>query len=342
MNSFSYERHILALDDTELEKLVRRWADCQIEKEYVSAFRHGGAGDMGRDVVGFWSSDKHEGDWDNYQCKQYQKALPTADGMLELGKILYYAHQGHFTAPKNYYFVAPRGINKNLKGWIENPSKLKHKLISEWDHFCKSKIISKKKDCEHTEIPLTPELESYISNYDFSQVETIDLDKIVLDVAFRAVLVEEFGGELLSAPDGEVPKEISDHELIYVSQILDVYSEYDQITYKTPSCLTGHDEFSEDFIDQRERFYSAEAFRAFYRDNTVGEVLDKFEKEILKGIKPSLRLKYDDSFQRMCSVLSEAGKLQPSGKLAIHGKVDVKQGYCHQFVNDEVIKWRGK
>lgn len=336
MNSFDYERHILILDDTELEQLVRKWADHQIKKNYVAAYRHGGAGDMGRDVVGFYSNAKHEGEWDNYQCKQYGKALPTDEGMAELGKILYYAHQGHFTAPKSYYFVAPKGINKNLRGWIENPSKLKNMLINKWDHYCKDKIISK------TEVPLTPELRSFISNYDFSRVEIVDVDKIALDPIFRAVLVEEFGGDLLSAPDGEVPKDIKEHELVYVTQILDVYSEYDQTTYKTPSCLLEHDEFAEDFTEQRERFYSAEAFRAFYRDNTVGEVLGKFEDEILKGIKPSLRLKYEDPFQRMCNVLSEAGKLQPSGKLALHGKIGVKQGYCHQFVNDKVIKWSKK
>lgn len=54
------------------------------------------------------------------------------------------------------------------------------------------------------------------------------------------------------------------------------------------------------------------------------------------------RMKYSDSFERMCSVLVEAGKLQPSGKLAIHGKIDVKQGYCHQFVNENLLSWRKK
>jgi hypothetical protein len=336
MNSFDYERHVLALDDVELEKLVRQWADCQLEKQYASAMRYGGAGDLGRDVVGFYTEQNHEGDWDNYQCKQYGKSLPTEQGMRELGKILYFAHQGNFIVPKNYYFVAPRGINKNLKRWIQNPTQLKNNLTSQWEKYCQSKITKGK------EIILTSELRGFINSYDFSRVQIIDVDKITLDPAFRRVLVNEFGGELLSAPDGEVPEHINDNELIYVNQVLDVYSECEQVTYVNPKDLIGHDEFEEDFMEQRERFYSAEAFRAFYRDNTVEVVLETFEKEIFKGVKPMFRMKYLDSFERMCTVLAEAGKLQPSGKLAIHGKIDVKQGYCHQFVNEKRLTWKKK
>jgi len=334
MNSFDYERHVLALNDVELEKLVRQWADCQVEKRYVSAMRYGGAGDLGRDVVGFYTDLKHEGDWDNYQCKQYGKSLPTDEGMCELGKNLYFAHQRNFTAPKNYYFVAPRGINKNLKGWIQNPTQLKEKLIKEWDKYCKNKISHGK------EVSLSSELKCFINSYDFSRVQIIDVDTIILDPAFRGILVNEFGGELLSPPDAEVPENIRENELVYVTQVLDVYSELELVIYTMPEDLIGHGDLEEDFMEQRERFYSAEAFRAFYRDNTVEGVLERFEKEILTGIKPVSRMKYSDSFERMCSVLSEAAKLQPSGKLTLHGKIDVKQGYCHQFVNEKKLYWR--
>lgn len=338
MKSFDYERHVLALNDVELEKLVRKWADYQVDKKYKSSMRYGGAGDLGRDVIGFYTDQKHEGEWDNYQCKQYGKTLPTDEGMCELGKILYFAHENNFTVPKNYYFVAPRGINKNLKGWILNPTQLKTNLVNQWDHYCRYKITNKKNE----EVCLTYELEQTINSFDFSSVQIIDVDTIVFDSAFRHILVDEFGGDLLCAPDGEVPEIIHDSELIYVNKVLDVYSEYDQITYSKPEDIAGHEYFEDDFIDQRERFYSAEAFRAFYRDNTVEGVLSKFEKEIKKGIKPTLLLDYPDSFQRMCTVLSEAGKLQPSGKLAIHGKVEVKQGYCHHFANENALNWRKK
>jgi len=71
-----YDRQLLALDDVQLEKLVREWV-AQQKGKYDLVKRFAGAGDMGRDVVGFYSKSKHDGEWDNYQCKQYNKALPT-------------------------------------------------------------------------------------------------------------------------------------------------------------------------------------------------------------------------------------------------------------------------
>ncbi|MFB2779200.1 ABC-three component system protein [Shewanella mangrovisoli] len=335
MNLFNYTRHILSLDAEELEILVRKWVSVQSNK-YVSVYRHAGAGDRGCDVIGFYSNKKFEGDWDNYQCKQYNKAIPTDTGMHEIGKILYYSFIGEFSTPRNYYFVAPKGINRNLKSWILNPSKLKEKIISQWEKYCEFTII------DGDRIELTKDLENFISKYDFSTIGIIGIDEIIDDSKFKAILVELYGGDLPSAPSAEVPANIIETEFNYVSKILDTYSDHDKKTYSKPDEIIGHDDFEEDFTEQRERFYSAEVFRAFYRDNTVNSVLDNFENEILKGIKPTLRLDFPSSFIRMCNVLSEAGKLQPSGKLAIHGKIDVKQGYCHQFANEDKLNWRKK
>ena len=62
------DRLILALTDTQLEEFVRQWATKK--SEYGEVERFTGPGDMGRDVVGFLSSNRHEGAWHNYQCKQ--------------------------------------------------------------------------------------------------------------------------------------------------------------------------------------------------------------------------------------------------------------------------------
>ena len=65
------ERHILALPSDELEKFAREWA--VLKKGYFGVERFSGPGDMARDVVGYLTKAKHEGDWHNYQCKQYGK-----------------------------------------------------------------------------------------------------------------------------------------------------------------------------------------------------------------------------------------------------------------------------
>src|SRR5712691_8088817 len=139
MHAPRIDRLILALTDDELEAFVREWA--AYKKEYVEVQRFTGPGDMGRDVVGYFTAHRHEGPWDNYQCKQYGRTIPTALGLAELGTILYYSHHGEFTVPTVYLFVAPRGINRNLRRYISKPSELKATILDKWDDYCARAII---------------------------------------------------------------------------------------------------------------------------------------------------------------------------------------------------------
>lgn len=327
-----YNRQILALDDVKLEKLVREWGDQQKAK-YDLVKRFAGAGDMGRDVVGFYSHSKHDGDWDNYQCKQYNKALPTDQGMLEVGKILYFSFMEEFSAPKNYYFVAPKGVNRNLEKYIYKPETFKSELIKNWDKYCKDKII------KNNPIPLDNELKEFIKSYDFSSIDIIDIDKIVLDQSFKNILVGWFGGEMLPAPEGVVPDEILNEESTYIQKLLLAYSDHDQIKYEHVDDLKDHDDFKFDLEIQRERYFSADAFKSFYRDNTVGDILGTLEKQVFKGVYDTSKKPYFNGYECMCSVMSQAAVVSPSGKLAVHANVDVKQGYCHHFVNGGKLKW---
>ncbi len=322
-----YERHILALNDVELEKLVREWAEQQKSK-YHLVKRFAGAGDMGRDVVGFYTELKHEGNWDNYQCKQYNKALPTDQGMLEIGKILYFSFLGKFSTPQNYYFVAPKGVNRNLEGYIFKPEAFKHELIENWDKYCKKSLA-----------PLDSKLKVFIQSYDFKSISIVDIDTIVLDENFKNILVEWFGGEMLPAPDGIVPVQVQNEESTYIQQLLMAYSEHDQIEYTDIKELQGHSDFEIDLEIQRERYFSADAFKRFYRDNTVGKLLDSLEKQVFNGIYDTAKQTYPNGYKCMSTVMSQAALVVPSGKLAVHAKVDVKQGYCHHFVNGGRLKW---
>ena len=328
-----YNRQILALDDVELEKLVREWVDKQTHK-YKSVKRFAGAGDMGRDVVGFSTEQKHESKWDNYQCKQYNRSLPTATSILEIGKIIYFSHQGNFILPKNYYFVAPKGVNRNLEKYIYNPSSFKKILLDEWDNYCREKITSS------FPVELTPELIEHIEKFNFSSIQIIDLDTIVSDQTFRPVLVNWFGGEL---PQGtletDVPDEIQSHESNYIKEILAAYSDKDKNVYPTYKDIKGHSSFEIDFDMQRERFFSADAFKHLYRDNTFQKYTEQLEKQVFMGVHPSLMNEYDNGYQRMCSVLSQAANIEPTGKLSANASVMVKQGYCHHFVNGGKFKW---
>ena len=54
------------------------------------------------------------GPWDNFQCKHYDHPLAPSDIWLELGKLCYFTHLGEYSIPRQYYFVAPRGVGTKL------------------------------------------------------------------------------------------------------------------------------------------------------------------------------------------------------------------------------------
>lgn len=67
-------KHILLLDDNELEELVKKWLAHEKVK-YHDFERNSGSGDRGLDVVGFCTANKYEGEWHTYRCKQLTRSL---------------------------------------------------------------------------------------------------------------------------------------------------------------------------------------------------------------------------------------------------------------------------
>lgn len=100
--------HLRIFSPSQWEDFVLEWAH-SIKARYPRVERCGGAGDLGRDVVAFVTAGQ-QGPWHNYQCKHYNAPLQPNQIILELGKLCYYAHQGLFTVPDAYYFVAPQGL----------------------------------------------------------------------------------------------------------------------------------------------------------------------------------------------------------------------------------------
>ena len=82
------------------EAFVQEWAH-SLKSEYQLVEKCGGAGDMGRDVIATVSEDNPDV-WDNFQCKHYDHPLWPSDIWLELGKAVYYSHQGEFTCSRSH------------------------------------------------------------------------------------------------------------------------------------------------------------------------------------------------------------------------------------------------
>jgi hypothetical protein len=328
-----YDRQVLALNDSQLEQFVRDWMEAKKQK-YVEVVSFTGSGDMGRDVVGFLSNKKHEGDWHNYQCKQYAKRLPTDGAMLEIGKILYYAHKGKFSVPTAYHFVTPRGVNRNLEKLIFNPSQFKAELIQNWDKFCANSIV------DGDIINLTSDLQDVVNSFKFESISRIDLSNILNDDAAKPVLFKWFGADPGPAPRGSAPTHVETFEIPYINQLIDAYSARDGKVFKTPEEVTQSSNHGAHFASQRERFYDADAFKRFYRDNTNEAVIRDFEADILSGVQDTCGSTHADALACVNAVMSQAATVQAAGPLAPHARVPVKQGICHHFVNQGNLKWQ--
>lgn len=327
-----YDRQILALNDTQLEQFVNDWIDCKA-KGYVEVTRFSGAGDLGRDVVGFLSKERHEGLWHNYQCKQYGRKLPTETAIVEIGKILYYAYQGEFLAPAQYFFVAPRGVNRNLEKLIYNPSQFKAKLIDYWDKYCSTKIS------DSLTISLDESLKTFIDAFDFSTIRRFTLDDILNDMHIKPVLHKWFGEDLGPAPRGQVPLEVRPSELPYIKQLVGAYSQRSGQTFSDYKEIEYYPDYSFHLSQQRERFYDADAFKRFYRDNTSPDVLDSFERDIYHGVIDTCNAEHKDALTCVNAVMAQASVVQAAGMLARYARVPVKQGVCHHLANVGELKW---
>jgi len=329
----NYHRLILALTDEELESFTQDWISSK-KKSFYEITSFSGPSDMGRDVVAFISSQKHEGAWYNYQCKQYKNNLPTNTALLEIGKILYFAFLGNFTPPERYYFVAPRGINRNLETLIYKPNEFKERLISDWDIICSTSII------EGKVIKIDAQLKEFIRKYDFSKIGRLTMRQIFQDEDITPILFKRFSYDPGPAPEGIVPNEISNTELNYISELVDAYSEREKVDFKGATDLYKKDTYKEHLKLQRIRFYDADSFKRFYRDNTDRNEISGIEKEVFHGVIDKCNESYLDRLERINTVMAHAATLQPTGILAKHTPTTVKQGLCHHFVNDRKMTWK--
>ena len=289
---------------------------------------------MGRDVVGFRSSARHEEDWDNYQCKQYRGKVGTPEGILAVGKIFYWAAQGYFTVPRAFYFVAPNGVNTNLLALINKPSLFRQTLIDDWGKYCSKKIIAK------SEISMDDTLKAAIESFDFGRVRTIDVDEMLEDPAVIKLLVEKFGDDPGAYPKAVVPLEVQPEELAYLEALVDAYNEREPGAYGTHADILAHASHGSDLRTHRERYFEADGFQKFYRDNTPPEVIDNFRRDIHFGVRETLRGPAPDQLARVDAVMLQAATITPAGPLANHAHIPVKQGMCHHLVSDGVIGWK--
>jgi hypothetical protein len=164
-------------------------------------------------------------------------------------------------------------------------------MIDKWDEYCATKIERGKK------IPLDASLRAHIDAFDFSRVDRRSLDDILADPAAKPALAALFGTDPGKPPRGIVPPTVELHELPYVSALVGAYGERDKCSYACHDDIMAHAQHSPHFKDQRERFYEADAFGRFYRDNTLTEEMEHLQDEVYYGIIERHREMHADSLR---------------------------------------------
>lgn len=259
--------------------------------------------------------------------------LGLPEAILELGKVFYHHSTGAFaTLPTKIIFVSPRGIVGTLLTLLHNPSTLRSALIGNWDAYCADRIT------KEARVPLTEDLKALIEKYDFSNVEHLTAPLIVKDQAARPALVKVLGLLPDEAPPGVAPDTVQPQELEYVDQLRRVYGEAVGTDFQTTDEILSHTHHGEHFRDQRTRFFDAEHFQRFHRDNTPQEALVAFRNDVYLGVIDVHRQNHPSRLERLDAVMRHASTL-PAGLIGRVVRVPVKQGMCHHLANEGRMKW---
>lgn len=314
------------------------WEDftCELatywKTQYAKVNRIGGSGDMGRDVIAYTS----DGDWENFQCKYYSSPLNLSDVLLEIGKLCYYSHQGHFKMPVKYYFVAKKGLNGASLNALKDSQKLKRDLIDGWEKKCKSKITKTEA------VELSGDFLNFIENeVDFTIFDQIPaLQLIELHKTHTPYYIRRFGAVEFDRPMPQSPPPaIQDSELNYIDELLKAIESVEE-TVKTVEDLGKFPEFLQELKNARKNFYSAESLEKFSRDSMPPGTYETLLDYCHESISSLMLMVHNNGWEKYLTVSNHITQVPfNSHALDMFMNVRDKKGACHQLVNQGVIKW---
>lgn len=320
--------------DKQWEEFTLEWAD-GLRSRYAIVERCGGAGDMGRDIIAY-PGKQNPDIWDNYQCKHYDHPLYPSDIWLELGKLVYHSFCGEFTLPREYFFIAPRGVGTTLSRLLKKPDQLREQLIENWDSHCRHKIT------KADEIPLEGELLEHLSSLDFSIFSHIPPLRLIDQHRMTSYHVARFGGGLPDRPDTPPPPAApTSTELTYLRKLFDAYADHLKRDVHARLDIEQEEDLCEHYSDSRIEFYSAEALRSFSRDTLPEGSYERLQEDVYEGIRDVLRGNYADGYRRLLAVVTTAKALPLNAHALVHRLYTKDRGgICHQLANERGnVKW---
>jgi hypothetical protein len=326
---------IMGYDPAEWEGFIHEWVAASLKSKYRTVLRFSGANDRGIDVAGFVEDKLLKGLWDNYQCKHFDHAIMPSEAWPEIGKILWHSFNGHYTAPRAYYFVAPRGTGTTLTQYLANTPKLKEACLAAWDKNIANAITSSQT------VALTSKFAAYVDAFDFSIFKPISPRKIIEQHQTTPYFVGRFGGGLPARPVAAVPPdEIHDGESIYVGQLLAAYADHKNMAIPDLAALKPFRPLQDHFNRQRECFYHAESFRVFVRDHVEPGTFESLQEELFHGVVDVCGETHEDGVACVNAVTMTAQNVPlHSHPLGASTFVRDRRGICHQLANKDRLKW---
>jgi hypothetical protein len=301
--------------------------------EYSDVQRCGGAGDMGRDVIGYVQGSSTE--WDNFQCKAYDVKLSIAVAVKELAKLCYYVDRGDYTLPRKYRFVAPLGAGTALNDAIKKGT-LRQELKDRWDKECANSITSRLR------VELNGSLLALVDSLDFSFVDALSPRELLERLQLTPYYAVRFGEGLPDRPAPQpAPETVDTTEVVYVRKLLDAYSEKERVNFdKASDAVNSGGWVTRHFNRSREQFYSAESLRAFSRDNLPPRTFNALQDEYFNGVQIVYDRSHPSGLARLDATLGQALSLIITNNplMPVTSQND-KYGICHQLANDNRLTW---
>ncbi|WP_188984173.1 ABC-three component system protein [Pseudomonas matsuisoli] len=301
-------------------------------EKYKFVQRIGGAGDAGRDIEARYTLELSDGMWDLFQAKHYTSAIGESTLYPELAKVIHHISIKTYPSPNFYYVCAPKNTTPKLHDLIAKPDILKIKFQQSWTEG--------KYGIDPEKFPLTKEALDILRKFDFSKIKEYPI-KDLIDLHSKNHLAHEilFGVESTRGDNPAIPELPTSKELIYINQLLKVYSEHGGSDLTLDHALKSV-EYGEHLSGCRGEFYSAEGLKRLSRDVFPGE-FERFLTAVLDGIKRvSASPVHKTGMDRLELVLERASNLQitnnPLSRRLLPADLP---GACHQLVNEEKLKW---
>lgn len=319
------------------ESFIGEWAE-GFNPPYTQIVRLGGAGDMGRDIIGHIADFKiRPSPCDVYQCKHYNHPLRPTEAYPELGKLCVHTFNGNYPIPRQYRFVSPRHVGPDLYNLINYPSKLRASLIVNWDKYCASSITAS------ATIPLTGKLKAYVESFDFSIVGFLTPTEIISQHQRTRHFHTRFKVAPPVRPEPpKTPDDIQTNELKYITCLLEAYADHLKRPIKLQD-LASFPQFAKHFAQARGDFFSAEALGRFSRDNFTPGAFEKIKKHLYDGVVDVTLMSHADGLACLLAVMTQAASVSlPNSELLPYVWPTDRKGMCHHLSNDGELNWTKK